>query len=56
MTEIDALVKIANAIEHLANAVGGVGFTLVLFLLFKNMGTPSYSMDKLTKVFEKKEK
>ena len=55
MTEIDALLKIASAIEHLASAVGGVGFTLVLFLFFKNMGTSSYSLDKIVDAIKHKQ-
>ena len=38
MTQVDALLQIASAIKDLAGAIGGIGFTLVLFLLFKNMG------------------
>lgn len=38
MTEVEALVKIAQAIEHLASAVGTLGIVMFLMLLFKKMG------------------
>ena len=41
MTEIDALYKIAEAIELLAIAVGGVGMVLWLIFLFKSMSSNS---------------
>ena len=38
MTDVDALLQIASAIRDLASSIGGLGFILLLFLLFKNMG------------------
>ena len=38
MTDADALLQIASAIRSLAGSVEGIGFILVLFLLFKSMG------------------
>ena len=38
MTEIDALLKIADAINNLAKAIGGLTTLGIFFLLFKNMG------------------
>ena len=39
MTEAEALLKIAEAIEILAKTVSGIGFIMLLFLIFKNMGS-----------------
>jgi hypothetical protein len=38
MTQIDALIQIANAITHLASSITTIGFILLLFLFFKKMG------------------
>ena len=38
MTQIDALVKIADAIMALAAAIGTMNFLLLMFLFFKKMG------------------
>jgi len=38
MNEIDAFMKIAEAIHELALAVESINFTLWLFLIFKKMG------------------
>lgn len=41
MTEVQALLKIAEAIEHLAREVGWIGTILTLMAIFKNMGGKS---------------
>ncbi len=38
MSEIDALLKIAQAISDLANTVGAMAILLFFVLLFKKMG------------------
>lgn len=38
MTETEALLEIARAINNLAVAVGGIASVLWLFLFFKKMG------------------
>jgi hypothetical protein len=49
MTEVDALLRIANAITGLAVAVGWVGVVLWLMLLYKDMGRGSDIAQKLRK-------
>ena len=41
MTEIDALIRIADAIEHLAVVLGGIGAVAWLALFFKSMSADS---------------
>ncbi len=41
MSEADALLKIATAINSLAAAVGGLGLVLWFMLFFKDMGRGS---------------
>lgn len=53
MNETEALLKIASAIEHLASAVGSLGTIGFFMLLFKNMGTSSSSLDRLSSAVEK---
>ena len=59
MTEADALEKIANAIEHLALAVGGLGTVAWLTLFFKDQ-SPSSAINHLAEIlnteFRKKAK
>jgi hypothetical protein len=38
MTEAQALIEIAKAINELANVLGTMCFIMVFFLLFKKMG------------------
>lgn len=53
----DGLLEIAKAINTLSSVmsvgIGSLNFTLWLFLLFKNMGTSTSSIDHLTKWVEK---
>ena len=49
MTEVEALAKIATAIEHLAVAVAGIGTVAWLTFFFKNQ-SPSAALDRLTTV------
>jgi len=53
MTEIDALLKIASAIEHLAIVMGGIGTVCWLALFFKSMSSDS-SIRHLSDVIENK--
>ena len=47
MTEVDALLKIATALEHIATALGTLGLVAWLTLFFKNQ-SPNSSIEKLT--------
>jgi len=38
MSEIEVLEKIASCLVGIKAELGGIGFTLLLMLLFKNMG------------------
>jgi hypothetical protein len=38
MSEAEALLEIAKEIHGLAQAIGSIGWILIFFLLFKNMG------------------
>ena len=51
MTEVDALLRIANAIEHLAVVLGGIGTVAWLALFFKSMSANS-SVKHLADVIE----
>mgnify|MGYP001558993614 CR=1 FL=1 len=52
MTEVDALLKIAVAIEYLAIVFGGIATVCWLALLFKSMSANS-SISHLADVIEK---
>jgi hypothetical protein len=43
----NGLLEIAKSINNLAAVIGSINFTLWMFLLFKNMGTSSSSIDKI---------
>lgn len=53
MTEIDALLKIASAIDHLAAAIASIGTVAWLALFFKSMSANS-AVEKLAKAIEAK--
>lgn len=38
MTEVEALEQIASLLQRIAAELGGIGVTLVLMLMFKDMG------------------
>jgi len=53
MTEVDALLKIASAIESLAIVMSGIGTVFWLALFFKSMSSDS-AIRRLTDVIENK--
>ena len=48
MNETEALLKIADAINNLAGAISGIGTAFVFFFFFKNMGTSSDTLNKIS--------
>jgi hypothetical protein len=52
MTEVEALAKIATAIEHLALAVGTLGTVAWLTFFFKSQ-SPNSSINRLCDILEK---
>ena len=52
MTEAEALLKIAEAINHLADQFVQIGLLGFLFLFFKNMGTSSGAIEKIVNAIE----
>ena len=53
MTETDALLKIASALEHIASALEILGLVAWLTLIFKNQSSNS-SIEKLAGVLKEK--
>jgi uncharacterized membrane protein YuzA (DUF378 family) len=53
MTEIDALFKIASAIQNVANAIVGISVVLWLILIFKTMNSNS-SIQELSQTIKEK--
>jgi hypothetical protein len=53
MTEIDALLKIAIAIQNVANAIVGISVVLWLILIFKTMNSNS-SIQELSQTIKEK--
>lgn len=53
MTEADALLRIAVALEAIKESLNWIGFVLLMMLLFKNMGTSESILNEIKWLIEK---